>query len=70
MRNIVREGPPKVSGWDDPVPANINKEFREVITHLGSLRTITFPVTCRTDDKYSFGGKDGMRSIHKVTRMG
>jgi hypothetical protein len=43
MRNIVGEGPPKVSGWDDPVPANVNKEFREVITHLGSLRTITFP---------------------------
>jgi hypothetical protein len=42
MRNIVGEGPPKVSGWDDPVLANINKEFREVITHLGNLRTITF----------------------------
>jgi hypothetical protein len=43
MRNIVGEGPPKVSGWDDPVSANVNKEFREVITHLGSLRAITFP---------------------------
>ncbi len=43
MRNIVGEGPPKVSGWDDPVPANINKDFREVVTHLGELRAITFP---------------------------
>jgi hypothetical protein len=43
MRSIVGEGPPKVSGWDDPVPANINKEFREVVTHLGELRAITFP---------------------------
>ncbi len=43
MRNIVGEGPPKVSGWDDPVPTNINKEFQEVVTHLGELRAITFP---------------------------
>ncbi len=43
MRSIVGEGPPRVSGWDDPVPANINKEFREVVTHLGELRAITFP---------------------------
>jgi hypothetical protein len=43
MRNIVGEGPPKVSGWDEPVPANVNKEFREVVTHLGELRAITFP---------------------------
>ncbi len=43
MRSIVGEGPPKVSGWDDPVPANINKEFQEVVTHLGELRAITFP---------------------------
>ena len=43
MRNIVGEGPPKVSGWDDPVPEGVNKEFRKVITHLGDLRAITFP---------------------------
>jgi hypothetical protein len=43
MRSIVGEGPPKVSGWDDLVPANTNKEFREVVTHLGELRAITFP---------------------------
>ena len=43
MRNIVGEGSPKVSGWDDPVPASINKEFRKVVTHLGDLRTIAFP---------------------------
>jgi hypothetical protein len=43
MRSIVGEGPPKVSGWDDPVPANTNKEFLEVVTHLGELRAITFP---------------------------
>ncbi len=43
MRNIVGEGPPRVSGWDEPVPTNVNKEFREVVTHLGGLRAITFP---------------------------
>ncbi len=43
MRNIVGEGPQRVSGWDKPVPANVNKEFREVVTHLGGLRAITFP---------------------------
>jgi hypothetical protein len=32
-----------VTGWDDPVPARTNKEFREVVTHLGELRAITFP---------------------------
>jgi hypothetical protein len=42
MRNITGEGPPKVSGWDEPVQANVDKEFREVVTHLGELRAITF----------------------------
>jgi hypothetical protein len=43
MRNIVGEDPPRASGWDEPVPAMVNKEFREVVTHLGELRAITFP---------------------------
>jgi hypothetical protein len=32
-----------VTGWDDPVPAGTNEEFRKVISHLGELRAITFP---------------------------
>jgi hypothetical protein len=43
MRSIVGETSQKVTGWDDPVPASTNKEFREVVTHLGELRAITFP---------------------------
>jgi hypothetical protein len=43
MRSIVGEASQKVTGWDDPVPASTNKELREVVTHLGELRAITFP---------------------------
>jgi hypothetical protein len=43
MRSIVGETFQKVTGWDDPVPASTNMEFREVVTHLGELRAITFP---------------------------
>jgi hypothetical protein len=43
MRSIVGETSQKVTGWDDPVPASTNKEFREVVTHLGELQAITFP---------------------------
>jgi transposase InsO family protein len=53
MRNIVGEGPPKVSGWDDPVPEGVNKEFRKVITHLGDLRAITFPRAVKPKEEVS-----------------
>jgi hypothetical protein len=43
MRSIVEETSQKVTGWDDPVPAGTNEEFRRVISHLGELRVITFP---------------------------
>jgi hypothetical protein len=43
MRSIVGETSQKVTGWDDPVPAGTNEEFRRVISHLGELRAITFP---------------------------
>ncbi len=43
MRSIVGKTSQKVTGWDDPVPASTNKEFQEVVTHLGELPAITFP---------------------------
>ncbi len=43
MRSIVEETSQKVTGWDDPVPAGTNEEFRRVVSHLGELRAITFP---------------------------
>ncbi len=43
MRSIVEETSQKVTGWDDPVPAGTNEEFRKVVSHLGKLRAITFP---------------------------
>ena len=43
MRSIVEETSQKVTGWDDPVPAGTNEEFRKVVSHLGELRAITFP---------------------------
>jgi len=43
MRSLLGEASKKVTNWDDPVPASTNKEFREVVTHLGELRAITFP---------------------------
>jgi hypothetical protein len=43
MRSIVGETSQKVTGWDDPVPAGTNEEFRKVVSHLGELRAITFP---------------------------
>ncbi len=42
-RSIAGETSQKVTGWDDPVPAGTNEEFRKVVTHLGELRAITFP---------------------------
>jgi hypothetical protein len=36
MRSLVGKASKKVTDWDDPVPASTNKEFREVVTHLGS----------------------------------
>jgi hypothetical protein len=42
MRSIVEETSQKVVGWDDPVPAGTNEEFRRVVSHLGELRAITF----------------------------
>jgi hypothetical protein len=45
MRSIVEETSQKVVGWDDPVPAGTNEEFRRVVSlsHLEELRAITFP---------------------------
>jgi hypothetical protein len=43
MRSIVGETCQKVTGWEDPVPAGTNEEFRKVVSHLGELRAITFP---------------------------
>jgi hypothetical protein len=33
----------RVIGWDEPVPASTNKEFRQVISHLAELPAMTFP---------------------------
>ncbi len=43
MRSMVEEASGKVSGWDEPIPAGTNKEFRQVVSHLAELRAITFP---------------------------
>jgi hypothetical protein len=42
MRSSVEETSQKVAGWDEPVPAGPNEEFRRVVSHLGELRAITF----------------------------
>jgi hypothetical protein len=44
MRSIVEETSQKVAGWDEPVPAGTNEEFRRVVSHLGELRAIIFPL--------------------------
>ncbi len=36
MRSIVEERSQKVAGWDVPVPAGTNEEFRRVFSHLGN----------------------------------
>jgi hypothetical protein len=43
MRSLAEESTGRVVGWDDPVPAGTNREFREVVKHLADLRAISFP---------------------------
>jgi hypothetical protein len=43
MRSMLVEASGRVIGWDKPVPAGTNKEFRQMVSHLAELRSITFP---------------------------
>jgi hypothetical protein len=43
MRSLAEEQSGRVVGWDEPVPPGTDKVFREVISHLGELRKISFP---------------------------
>jgi hypothetical protein len=43
MRSLAEEQSGRVVGWDEPVPPGTDKVFREIISHLGELRKISFP---------------------------
>jgi hypothetical protein len=43
MRSMAEEASGRVIGWDEPVPAGTNKEFRQVVSHLADLHSVTFP---------------------------
>jgi hypothetical protein len=43
MQSISEESSGRVTGWDEPVTEGTNRVFKEVVSHLADLRSITFP---------------------------
>ncbi len=42
-RNLSDEEEGAHVGWDDPVPASVESDFREVLQHLKDLKRVDFP---------------------------
>ncbi len=51
MRSLAEEQSGRVVGWDEPVPPGTDKVFREIISHLGELRKISFPRSAQPLEK-------------------
>jgi hypothetical protein len=43
MRGLSDEGEGAHIGWDDPVPTNVESDFREVLGYLKDLKKVSFP---------------------------